>query len=73
MAPIKNPTTQRERNFNNQVAHFRVWVECFFSRIMMKFSFIRNVYHWSHSHFDMDFSIAYCLMNESIALSQLDV
>jgi hypothetical protein len=38
-----------------------------------EFSFIRNVYHWSHSHFDMDFLIAYCLMNESIVLGQLDV
>jgi hypothetical protein len=55
------------------VAHSGVWVEYFFSRIMMKFSFIRNVYYWSHSHFDMDFLIAYCLMNESIILGQLDV
>jgi hypothetical protein len=70
---IRNLTTQGERNFNNQVAHSRVWVECFFGRMMMKFSFIKNVYHWSHSHFNMDFSITCCLMNELIVLGQLDV
>jgi hypothetical protein len=55
------------------VAHSQVWVEYFFSHMMMKFLFIRNVYYWSRSHFDMDFLIACCLMNESIALGQLDV
>jgi hypothetical protein len=55
------------------VAHSRVCVECFFGRMMIKFSFIKNVYCWSHSHFNMDFSIACCLINELIVLSQLDV
>jgi hypothetical protein len=41
--------------------------------MMMKFSFIRNVYRWSHSHFDMDFLIICCLINESIALGQFNV
>jgi hypothetical protein len=41
--------------------------------MMMKFSFIKNVYHWSKSHFDMDFSITCCFMNESIILGQLDI
>jgi hypothetical protein len=37
VTPIRNPITQGEQNFNNQVAHSQVWVECFFGRMMMNF------------------------------------
>ena len=31
-----------------------------------------NTYHWSHSHFDEDFTIACCLVNECLEASELN-
>lgn len=64
--PVKAPRSYADRQFNEVVGRHRVWVECFFGRLTCKFKILRDVYRWSHLHFDDDFLICCLLVNESM-------
>lgn len=71
ICPIKNPQTHQDRAYNVTHSHFRVYVECFFGRLLGLFQIFRGVYRWSHKHFDDDFIICCALTNEVITVMSL--
>lgn len=72
ITPIKDPRTPAEENYNQIHGRYRVPVECFFGRLVSSFGVLRGVYRWSHSHFDEDFTIGCCLVNEKLSHSALN-
>lgn len=72
LTPIKDPQTPVQITYNQSIGRVRVPVECFFGRIVTSFGVFRNIYRWSHSHFDADFEIACCLVNEQLEATTLN-
>lgn len=75
ITPKKGHLSQAERARNQNVNRIRVPVEQFFGRLLQSWGFVRGVYRWDHSNFDMDFENACLLTNELIQhndLQQLD-
>lgn len=71
VTPIKNARSYAEQHYNETHARHRVWVECFFGRLTAKFKILRDVYRWSHLHFDDDFTICCLLVNEAMEYDHL--
>ena len=70
--PIKDPRNQAEENYNQILGRYRVPVECFFGRLVTSSGVLRGVYQWSHKHFDDDFTIGCCLVNERLLNAALN-
>jgi hypothetical protein len=66
VTPVKVPRSTPDFRYNDDVAKHRVWVECFFGRLTCMFKIMRDVYRWSHDHFDDDMTICCLLVNESL-------
>ena len=70
--PIKDPRNPTEENYNQLIGRYRVPVECFFGRLVTTSGVLRGVYRWSHTHFDDDFTIGCCLVNERLSHASLN-
>ena len=70
--PIKDPRNPTELNYNKMIGRYCVPVECFFGRLLASSGVLRGVYRWHHGHFDDDFTIGCCLVNERLHNSSLN-
>jgi len=67
--PSKKERVESKKIENAELSRMRVWVECFFGRMYMSFSFMRKSYPFSLNHFDHDIdNIILLLTNEHIRL-----
>ena len=70
--PIKDPRNPTEEHYNQLVGRQWIPVECFFGRLMTTSGVLNGVYCWSHTHFDDDFTIGYCLVDERLSHASLN-
>lgn len=59
-------------DLNTTISRERVFVECFFGRVLSLWSIVSSVYRWDHRHFDSDFENVCLLTNEQIKANQLE-
>ena len=72
LIPINDPRTPHDVLYNQAVGRVWVHVEQFFGRIITSFGVFRNTYWWSHLHFDDDFAISCCRVNEHLKAAELN-
>ena len=70
--PIKNPRNVIKEEYNCTFGKLCIHIECFFGKLVTTSGVLRGVYQWSHTHFDDNFTIGCCLVNERLSTSTLN-
>ena len=72
LTPVKDPRTPQDVVYSQSVGRIRVHIKQFFGWIITSFGVFQNTYQWSHKHFNTDFKVVCCLVNEHLEAAELN-